>query len=192
MKDSEVGNKEFDVRDEYKGQDDGTAVGAAGEATQGIEFGHGHGEHASVTPLRQKRFFKDLSPPQMSPPDSGDGVISPLKGGSEGRHQSTLPSIFDSGRKESAARDLDVETGVSKERGRLPGIGDAHVGQGDGDRVAVSSVGAAVSDGEAEYLDEGMKGQKSRGPKLSRAQQRHARKAKARAAEQTRKNEERE
>ena len=105
-----------------------------------------------------------------------------------------MPSVFGRGGKELAARDLDVETGVSKERGRLPGIGDAHVGQGDGDRVAVSSVGAAVSDGEAEYLDEGVKDQdqKSRGPKISRAQQRHARKAKARAAEQARKNEERE
>ena len=53
-----------------------------------------------------------------------------------------MPSIFDSGRKESAARDLDVETGVSKERGRLPGIGDAHEGRSDGERAAISSGGA--------------------------------------------------
>ena len=46
------------------------------EASGLLEFGHGDGEHASVTPLRQKRFFKDLSPPKMSPPDSSDGPIS--------------------------------------------------------------------------------------------------------------------
>ena len=128
----------------------------------------------------------------MSPPDSSDGPISPLQGGSEDRYLPTLPSVFGRGGKELAARDLDVEAGVSEEGGRIPDIEVAHAGQGDGDRVAVSSVVAAVSDGEAEYLDEGVKDQKSRGPKLSRAQQRHARKAKARAAEQARKNEERE
>ena len=101
--------------------------------------GGAKGEHASVTPLRQKRFFKDLSPPQMSPPDSGDGVISPLQGGSEGRHQSTFPSVFDSGRKESAARDPDVEAGASEERGRVLGIGDVHTGQGDGDKATGAS-----------------------------------------------------
>ncbi len=129
VKDPDVGSKECDILDEYKGQGDGTAVWVAGEATQGLEFGHGDGEHTSVTPLRQKRLFKDLSPPQMSPPDGGDGVISPLKGGSEGRHQSTLPPVLDSGRKESAARDSDVEIGVSEERGRLPDIWDAYAGK---------------------------------------------------------------
>ena len=80
-KDPDVGSKEFDIRDEYKGQDDGMAEWAVGEATQGLEFGHGDGEHASVTPVRQKRSFKDLSPPQLSPPVSSDGPISPLQGG---------------------------------------------------------------------------------------------------------------
>jgi hypothetical protein len=99
VKDPDVRSKEFDIRDEYKGQDDGTAAWAAGEATQGLEFGHGDGEHASVTPLRQKRFFKDLSPPKMSPPDSSDGPISPLQGGSEDRYLPTLPSVFGRGGK---------------------------------------------------------------------------------------------
>ena len=82
----------------------------------------------------------------MSPPDSGDGVISPLKGGSEGRHQSTLPPVLDSGRKESAARDLDVEAGVSEEGGRIPDIEVAHAGQGDGDGAAVLSEEVRVPD----------------------------------------------
>ena len=94
VKDPDVGSKESDIRDEYKGQDGGMAEWAVGEATQGLEFGHGDGEHASVTPVRQKRSFKDLSPPQMSPPDSRDGPISPLQGGSEDRYLPTLPSVF--------------------------------------------------------------------------------------------------
>jgi len=51
-----------------------------------------------------------------------------------------LPSVFDSSGKELAARDLDVEAaGVSEEGGRLPGIGDAYAGQGDGDGAKVLS-----------------------------------------------------
>ena len=33
LKDLDVGSKEFDIRDEYKGQDDGMAEWAVGEAT---------------------------------------------------------------------------------------------------------------------------------------------------------------
>ena len=85
-------------------------------------------EHAPATPMRQKRFFKDLSPVLLSPPDSGDGAISPLQGGSEGRHVSTLPSVFDNGRTESAAGDLDVEAGMDEASGRLPNTGGAYAG----------------------------------------------------------------
>jgi len=77
--------------------------------------------------------------------DSSDGPISPLQGGSEDRYLPylpTLPSVFDRGGKELAARDLDVETGVSEERGRLPDIEVAHEGRSDGDRAAISSGGA--------------------------------------------------
>ena len=98
VKDPDVGSKEFDIRDEYKGQDDGMAEWAVGEATQGLEFGHGDREHASVTPVRQKRSFKDLSPPQMSPPDSRDGPISPLQGGSEDRYRCCLQFLAEAGR----------------------------------------------------------------------------------------------
>ena len=126
---------------------------AEGEATQGLEFGHGDGEHASVTPLRQKRFFKDLSPPKMSPPDSSDGPISPLQGGSEDRYLPTLPSVFGRGGKELAARDLDVEAGVSEEGGRIPDIEVAHAGQGDVGKAAISSDGAEAGSA-AEDADE--------------------------------------
>jgi hypothetical protein len=121
---------------------------AVGEATQGLEFGHGDEEHASVTPVRQKRPFKDLSPPHMSPPDSSDGPISPLQGGSEDIYLPTLPSVFGRGGKELAARDLDVEAGVNEESGRLPDIEVAHVGQGDGDGAAVLRIEAEVQRGE--------------------------------------------
>jgi hypothetical protein len=98
--------------------------------------------------MRQKRFFKDLSPLLLSPPDSGDGAISPLQGGSEGRHVSILPSVFDNDRTESAAGDLDVEAGVSEEWDRLSGIGDAQAGQGEGSAAFSSEGGAKEADKE--------------------------------------------
>ena len=131
-KDPDVGSKEFDIRDEYKGQDD----------------------------------------------DSSDGPISPLQGGSEDRYLPylpTLPSVFGRGGKELAARDLDVETGVSEERGRLPGIGDAQEGQGDGDRAAIPS-GGAEAGSAAEDADEST--EKSA---MSATQRRHRRRYKAKA-----------
>ena len=157
------------------------------EASGLLEFGHGDGEHASVTPLRQKRFFKDLSPPKMSPPDSSDGPISPLQGGSEDRYLPTLPSVFDSGRKESAARDSDVETGVSEERVRLPDIWDAHAGQGEGG-AAISSEGTAAPGGEAKEADEETRDQQRRGlpydgQSMTKTQRRHWLKTQAKRRE---------
>ena len=144
------GGKILDIWDESVGQGNSTGTREADEATQGLEAVRGDVEHASATPMRQKRFFKDLSPLPISPPDSGDGAISPLQGGSEGRHLSMLPSVFDSSGKEPAARDLDVEAaGVSEEGGRLPDIEVAHVGQGDGEREMVSSETITVLDGGA-------------------------------------------
>jgi hypothetical protein len=188
VKDPDVGSKEFDTLDEYKGQDDGTAAWAAGEATQGLEFGHGDGEHASVTPLRQKRFFKDLSPPKMSPPDSSDGPISPLQGGSEDRYLPTLPSVFGRGGKELAARDLDVEAGVSEEGGRIPDIEVAHAGQGDGDGATVLSEGTAAPGGEAKEADEETRDQQRRGlpydgQSMTKTQRRHWLKTQAKRRE---------
>ena len=75
----------------------------------------------------------------MSPPDSSDGPISPLQGGSEDRYLPMLPSVFGRGGKELEARDLDVEAGVSEEGGRIPDIEVAHVGQGDGGKATVAS-----------------------------------------------------
>ena len=56
---------------------------------------------------------------------------------------------FESGGKESAVRDLDVEAGVSEESGRLPGIWEVHAGQGED---AVLSDVAAVS-GEGDNVE---------------------------------------
>ena len=70
--------------------------------------------------------------------------------GLEGRHQSTLPSVFDRDVKKLAARDPDVEAGASEKSGRLPDIGDAYAGQGDDDGAKVLSEEAAVSGGVAD------------------------------------------
>ena len=69
------------------------------------------------------------------------------------RYLPTLPSVFGRGGKELAARYLDVEAGVSEEGGRLPGIGDAHEGQSDGDKAAISG-GGAVAGSAVEGADE--------------------------------------
>ena len=86
-----------------------------------------------------------------------------------------MPSVFDSDRKESTARDLDVETGVSEERGRLPGIGDAHEGRSDGDRAAISS-GGAEAGRAVEEADESTEKRA-----MSATQRRHRRRYKAKA-----------
>ena len=46
--------------------------------------------------------------------------------------------------------------------GRLPGIGDAHAGQGDGDGAAVLSEGTAAPGGEAKEVDEETRDQQRR------------------------------
>ena len=176
------GGNVLDIWGEYVGQGDGTGTREADEATQGLEAVRGDVEHASATPMRQKRFFKDLSPLVLSPPDSGDGVISPLQGGAEGRHVSRLPSVFDNGRTESAAGDLDVEAGMDEANGRLPNTGGAQAGQGDGDGAAVVSEGSTKSggmadwDGESESVTTAVRlhpDQPENWSSLSKSQQRH-------------------
>ena len=76
-----------------------------------------------------------------------------------------LPSVFDNGRTESAAGDLDVEAGMDEARGRLPGIGNAQAGQGVGDG--------------AEVLNEGAK---EKVPALTKTQKRNQQKYRALAA----------
>ena len=50
----------------------------------------------------------------------------------------------------SSERSYVEAAGVSEERGRLPGIGDAYAGQGDDDGAKVLSEEAAVSGGVAD------------------------------------------
>jgi hypothetical protein len=105
--------------------------------------------HAEATPVRQKRFFGDLSPPEFSQPDREDRPCFPLAR-EEGLGQRTMAEVF-SGSSEArfpaaTAVELGGEAGDDGKSSGLPNIRDGSVGQGVGGGATATGEAAEVQD----------------------------------------------
>ena len=94
--------------------------------------------HAEATPVRQKRFFGDLSPPEISQPDREDRPCFPRE---EGLGQQTMAEVFsgssDEGFRAATAAELGGEAGDDGKSSGLPNFRGGSVGRGGGGATVV-------------------------------------------------------